>query len=123
MAGPGADRAGTGTGTALGHRGGRPGSLRRVHRGEQRAEQRPLAAAAAGRDGRAGDGPGRAGVSARAGPAALTTDVLEVPTTQGTARLLVDHADRPAAVLVLGHGAGGGPQAPDLALLGPRLAG
>jgi predicted alpha/beta-hydrolase family hydrolase len=35
--------------------------------------------------------------------------------------LLVDHADRPHALLVLGHGAGGGPDAPDLALLARRL--
>jgi len=36
---------------------------------------------------------------------------------------LVDHADRAEALLVLGHGAGGGPQAPDLALLARRLPG
>jgi predicted alpha/beta-hydrolase family hydrolase len=35
--------------------------------------------------------------------------------------LLVDHAGRPEALLVLGHGAGGGPDAPDLALLARRL--
>jgi predicted alpha/beta-hydrolase family hydrolase len=35
--------------------------------------------------------------------------------------LLVDHAGRPEALLVLGHGAGGGPEAPDLALLARRL--
>jgi len=36
---------------------------------------------------------------------------------------LVDHADQAEALLVLGHGAGGGPQAPDLALLASRLPG
>jgi predicted alpha/beta-hydrolase family hydrolase len=44
-----------------------------------------------------------------------------VPTTQGPARLLVDHAEGPEALLVLGHGAGGGPDASDLALLARRL--
>ena len=47
--------------------------------------------------------------------------VLERPTAQGPGRLLVDHAERPQAVLLLGHGAGGGPQAADLALLARRL--
>jgi predicted alpha/beta-hydrolase family hydrolase len=37
--------------------------------------------------------------------------------------LLVDHSGRPEALLVLGHGAGGGPDAPDLALLARRLPG
>jgi uncharacterized protein len=35
--------------------------------------------------------------------------------------LLVDHAGRPEALLVLGHGAGGGPDALDLALIARRL--
>jgi predicted alpha/beta-hydrolase family hydrolase len=37
--------------------------------------------------------------------------------------LLVDHAGGPEALLVLGHGAGGGPDAADLALLARRLPG
>ncbi|WP_375432258.1 alpha/beta family hydrolase [uncultured Friedmanniella sp.] len=35
--------------------------------------------------------------------------------------MLIDHGEQPRAVLLLGHGAGGGPQAPDLALLARRL--
>ena len=46
---------------------------------------------------------------------------LLVPTAQGPGRLLVDVAARPRALLLLGHGAGGGPQAADLALLARRL--
>ena len=40
-----------------------------------------------------------------------------VPTPQGPGRLLVDAAAQPHALLLLGHGAGGGPDAPDLAAL------
>ena len=39
---------------------------------------------------------------------------LDVETPHGRARAYVHPADRPRAVLVLGHGAGGGVQAPDL---------
>jgi predicted alpha/beta-hydrolase family hydrolase len=48
-------------------------------------------------------------------------EVLERRTAQGPGRLLVDHAQEPEALLLLGHGAGGGPQAADLALLARRL--
>jgi predicted alpha/beta-hydrolase family hydrolase len=43
-----------------------------------------------------------------------TGDVLEIPTPHGAARAHVHPADPPRAALVLGHGAGGGVQAPDL---------
>jgi hypothetical protein len=39
---------------------------------------------------------------------------LEVPTPPGPARVVLDAPDRATAVLVLGHGAGGGIEAPDL---------
>lgn len=42
-------------------------------------------------------------------------------TPQGEARLYTDRARRPAATLVLGHGAGGGVDAPDLAALAQAL--
>jgi len=44
-----------------------------------------------------------------------------VATSQGPGRLLVDRAAEPVALLLLGHGAGGGPQADDLATLSRRL--
>ena len=44
-----------------------------------------------------------------------------MPTPQGEARLYTDRARRPTATLVLGHGAGGGVEAPDLAALAQAL--
>ena len=44
-----------------------------------------------------------------------------VETGQGRGRLLVDAAAEPHALLLLGHGAGGGPQAADLSTLARRL--
>lgn len=52
---------------------------------------------------------------------ALETEVIERDTAQGPGRLHVDRAEQPHAMLLLGHGAGGGPQAADLALLARRL--
>jgi predicted alpha/beta-hydrolase family hydrolase len=40
---------------------------------------------------------------------------VEIATPQGPARAHLDTADKPKAALVLGHGAGGGVEAPDLA--------
>ena len=40
---------------------------------------------------------------------------IEVPTPHGTARVHVETVDEPRGILVLGHGAGGGVRAPDLA--------
>jgi predicted alpha/beta-hydrolase family hydrolase len=42
-------------------------------------------------------------------PPLPATDVIDVGTGVGLARLHIDHARRPCRVLVLGHGAGGGP--------------
>lgn len=47
--------------------------------------------------------------------------MTEVPTTKGTARLVEFRARRPKATLVLGHGAGGGGTAPDLAAIAEAL--
>ena len=47
--------------------------------------------------------------------------VLEVATLQGPGRFHVREADDPVALLVLGHGAGGGVDAPDLVALARRL--
>ena len=44
-----------------------------------------------------------------------------LPTPQGDARLHADRARRPRATLLLGHGAGGGVDAPDLAALARYL--
>ena len=41
-------------------------------------------------------------------------EVLEIDTPHGPARVHLHGADRPAGALVLGHGAGGGVDAPDL---------
>ena len=41
--------------------------------------------------------------------------IVELETPHGPARVRVQAADQPAAALVLGHGAGGGVEAPDLA--------
>ena len=47
--------------------------------------------------------------------------VLEVATPQGPGRFHVSEAADPVALLVLGHGAGGGVDAPDLVALARRL--
>jgi len=47
--------------------------------------------------------------------------VVEVATPQGPGRLHVREAAEPSAVLALGHGAGGGVDAPDLVALADRL--
>jgi predicted alpha/beta-hydrolase family hydrolase len=49
------------------------------------------------------------------------TELLDLDTAQGPARWWLDRAEQPAGLLVLGHGAGGGPAAPDLTLLARRL--
>jgi uncharacterized protein len=49
----------------------------------------------------------------------MTTSILE--TTDGPAELVVDPADEPAAVLLLGHGAGGDINGWDLQVLADRL--
>ncbi|HZA74115.1 MAG TPA: alpha/beta family hydrolase [Propionibacteriaceae bacterium] len=50
-----------------------------------------------------------------------TCTVLAVETPQGPGRCYVDLAEEPTALLVLGHGAGGGTHAADLELLARRL--
>ena len=42
------------------------------------------------------------------------TQSIDIDTPHGPARAHLHHADRPRAALVLGHGAGGGVEAPDL---------
>lgn len=49
------------------------------------------------------------------------TDVRTLSTPYGDARLHTDRSRHPVATLLLGHGAGGGPEAPDLAALGSEL--
>ena len=49
------------------------------------------------------------------------TDVRVVATPHGDARLHTDRSRHPIATLLLGHGAGGGPEARDLAALGSEL--
>src|SRR4051812_17735039 len=49
----------------------------------------------------------------RTEPATITS-VLELETPHGPARVHLHQAERPAAALMLGHGAGGGVEAPDL---------
>jgi predicted alpha/beta-hydrolase family hydrolase len=49
------------------------------------------------------------------------TVVRTVPTPYGDARLHTDRSRHPVATLLLGHGAGGGPEAADLAALGSEL--
>jgi predicted alpha/beta-hydrolase family hydrolase len=44
-----------------------------------------------------------------------------VTTASGPGRWLLDEADDPGAALLLGHGAGGGPESADLAVLARRL--
>ncbi len=51
----------------------------------------------------------------------MTTLVREVDTPHGPARLHTDRSRSPFATLLLGHGAGGGPQAQDLAALAAEL--
>lgn len=50
----------------------------------------------------------------------MTTEQL-VDTPHGPARLLRDRSRWPVATLLLGHGAGGGPESPDLAALAAEL--
>jgi predicted alpha/beta-hydrolase family hydrolase len=49
------------------------------------------------------------------------TLTFDVDTPEGPGRWHLDHADRPAALLALGHGAGGGVTAMDLALIAREL--
>ena len=49
------------------------------------------------------------------------TSVRTVPTPYGDARLHTDRSRHPVATLLLGHGAGGGPEAADLVALGREL--
>ena len=49
------------------------------------------------------------------------TTVRTVATPYGDARLHTDRSRHPVATLLLGHGAGGGPEAPDLVALGREL--
>ena len=59
---------------------------------------------------------------AHPGPVGLMpSTVLTVDTPQGPGRCFVDPAEDPTALLVLGHGAGGGANAADLELLARRL--
>ena len=51
----------------------------------------------------------------------MPTVIAPVATPQGPGRLLIDAADDPVATLLLGHGAGGGPNATDLELLARRM--
>ena len=51
----------------------------------------------------------------------MPSTVLTVETPQGPGRCFVDPAEVPTALLVLGHGAGGGTNAADLELLARRL--
>ena len=51
----------------------------------------------------------------------MPTEIAPVETPQGPGRLLIDNANDPVATLVLGHGAGGGPDATDLELLARRM--
>lgn len=51
----------------------------------------------------------------------MPTAIAPVDTPQGLGRLLIDAAEDPVATLLLGHGAGGGPNAMDLELLARRI--
>jgi uncharacterized protein len=51
----------------------------------------------------------------------METTAVVVETPQGPGRLLIDATEKAAAILVLGHGAGGGPNAMDLELLARRM--
>jgi predicted alpha/beta-hydrolase family hydrolase len=50
-----------------------------------------------------------------------TTELIEVSTPEGPGRFHLAAADHPRALLVLGHGAGGGVDAVDLSVLASRL--
>lgn len=52
---------------------------------------------------------------------AVQVTVVEVETPQGPGRFHVSEAEDPVALLSLGHGAGGGVDAPDLVVLAHRL--
>lgn len=56
-------------------------------------------------------------------PTTRATIILEVDTPEGVGRWHLDPAEPARAVLLLGHGAGGGVAAPDLALLARELPG
>ncbi len=49
------------------------------------------------------------------------TDVRAIATPHGDARLFQDRSRHPVATLLLGHGAGGGPEAPELVALAAEL--
>lgn len=51
----------------------------------------------------------------------MTTSVRTIPTPYGDARLHTDRSRHPVAALALGHGAGGGIEAPDLVALAREL--
>jgi predicted alpha/beta-hydrolase family hydrolase len=51
----------------------------------------------------------------------MTSTVMPVDTPQGPGRLILDPAQQPSSILVLGHGAGGGVSAVDLELLAQHL--
>jgi uncharacterized protein len=51
----------------------------------------------------------------------MPTAIAPVDTPQGPGRMLIDAANDPVAMLVLGHGAGGGTNAMDLELLARRM--
>lgn len=51
----------------------------------------------------------------------MTTTVRTIPTDYGDAHLHIDRSRHPLAALALGHGAGGGIEAPDLAALASEL--
>jgi predicted alpha/beta-hydrolase family hydrolase len=51
----------------------------------------------------------------------MSTDITEIATAHGTARIWKDRSRHPQVTLVLGHGAGGGPEAVDLAALARHL--
>ena len=50
------------------------------------------------------------------------TETRRIPTPHGDAHLLIDRSKHPFATLVLGHGAGAGPQTPDLVQLAKTLS-
>ena len=96
-----AERCGRRPQAAARPRGARPArGVPGQHRRQQRPQQRPRARRAAAR---------------------LMTDVLEVATPHGPARLHRDRSRHPIATLLLGHGAGGGVEAADLVALASEL--
>ncbi len=66
---------------------------------------------------------GPTGSVVSAASAGAAASVVEVATPQGPGRFHVSEAAAPVALLVLGHGAGGGVDAPDLVALARRLPG